>query len=45
MVAANTFGMRAAGDGTAARLAAETRLADLRQKLREALAQKQMRMK
>lgn len=43
MVAANTFGMR--GGGAGARLAAESRLADLRQKLREAIAQKNARMK
>jgi hypothetical protein len=44
MVAANTWGMRG-GDSTAARRAAESRLAGLRQKLREALAQRQTRMK
>ena len=45
MVAANTLGTRAGAYGTAGRASAEARLADLRQKLREALAQKQTRMK
>jgi putative endonuclease len=45
MVAASTLGTRAGAYGTAGRIAAEARLADLRQKLREALAQKQLRMK
>ena len=45
MVAANTLGMRGGAYGTAGRASAEARLADLRQKLREALAQKQLRMK
>jgi hypothetical protein len=45
MVAANTLGTRGGAYGTAGRVSAEARLADLRQKLREALAQKQLRMK
>jgi len=45
MVAANTLGTRAGAYGTAGRTSAEARLAELRQKLREALAQKQLRMK
>ena len=45
MASTNTFGMRTRGDGNVGvRVAAETRLADLRQKLREALAQKKTRI-
>ena len=45
MASTNTFRMRTRGDGNVGvRVAAETRLADLRQKLREALAQKKTRI-
>ena len=45
MASTNTFRMRSRGDGNVGvRVAAETRLADLRLKLREALAQKKTRI-
>ena len=44
MASTNTFRMRTRGDGSGVRLAAEARLAELREKLREALAQKKVRI-